>query len=150
MLYPNFMHNIHTVSQDISGVESNSQPITTVVLQPHGGLSGESEPTFATSLNQALDQSNEVIVDLLWVKQVDQAGITLLLNSIARAKSQGKLLSFLGMDGATRAKLDAVLQQQHDLAATVQSECFTPDFEQFLETYKAEQMTRRSALLANL
>ncbi len=139
------MNTVHTVSHLASNLESApDQPLSTVVLQPQGSLGNPATPAFANSLNQALDHSNEVIVDLLWVNQVDEAGIALLLASMAKAKSQHKLLSFLGMDGATRAILDAVLDHQHDLAATVQSDWFMPDFEQFLETYKTEQALLRS------
>jgi anti-anti-sigma regulatory factor len=138
------MNTIHPASPLAPAVESTEPPRSTVVLQPHGSLGHALDATFANSLHQALDQADEVIVDLLWVEQIDQAGITLLLASIEKAKSHGKLLSFLSMDGTTRATLDQVLDQQHDLASTVQSECFMPDFEQFLETYKAEQATLRS------
>jgi anti-anti-sigma regulatory factor len=146
-LYQNLMNTVHTLSHFAPGLElGNGQPLAmaTVVLQPHGSLNSLANPTFANSLNQALDQANEVIVDLLWVDEVDATGIDLFVTSMAKAKSQGKLLSFLGMDGATRARLDGVLDQQHDLTSTVQSECFMPDFEQFLETYKAEQALMRS------
>ena len=139
------MNTIHTMSHFSPALESDdAHSLSTVVLQPQGSLGSEADVTFADSLNRALDQSLEVIVDLLWVEKVDHVGIALLLTSIEKAKSQGKLLSFLSMDGATRTTLDAVLDQQHDLTSTVQSECFMPDFEQFLETYKAEQALMRS------
>jgi anti-anti-sigma regulatory factor len=136
------MNTVHTVSHFAQDFASGRQA-TTVVLQPHGSL-GQLEGSFGTSLSQALDQADEVIVDLLWAETVDDTGIKLLLNSMETAKAQGKILSFLGMNSATRAALDKILEQQHDSAAMVQSECFLPDFEQFLETYKEEQATMQS------
>jgi anti-anti-sigma regulatory factor len=131
-------HSESDVSQ-ASDAEPPDSLAHTIVLQPSGCLGVTGTPDFIRSLHQALAQVDEVIVDLLWVDTVSEEGLQLLLEAMAKAKSLGKLLSFLGMDAATRMALDEGWDRQRDHDATVQSDLFMPDFEAFLETYKAEK-----------
>ncbi|MCY7275040.1 MAG: hypothetical protein LH702_15225, partial [Phormidesmis sp. CAN_BIN44] len=56
-----------SVVDDIESLSERSPK--TVVLQPHGALSGEAGVTFQSSLDQAIVEAAAVIVDLLWVNR---------------------------------------------------------------------------------
>jgi anti-anti-sigma regulatory factor len=106
----------------------------TIVLQPVG-LTGTEGTEFHASLEQALQQSDIVIVDLLWIEKIEQQGLRTLLIGVQRAQALGKHLSFLSMDAATSSALDALWETQL-VPTSDRDEVYTPDFEAFLDMHR--------------
>ncbi len=124
-------------------------PAETIVLQPCGRLTGIGGATFWTTLAQAIAQSDSVVVDLLWVEAIDDRGVVTLMAGMRQAHALGKSLAFLGMDAATRTALDKSWEQQRDITLSTQVDLFAPEFEQFLEGYKAAKAAGAAAFLKN-
>ncbi|MBW4541172.1 MAG: hypothetical protein KME43_18850, partial [Myxacorys chilensis ATA2-1-KO14] len=103
---------------------------TTVVLQPNGNLSDLTETSFGTHLGDAIAQADAIVVDLLWIDTIDQAGLSILLSGMTQAVKLGKSLSFLSMNQQTRSTLDSSWEKLRDVNASVQVDVFTPEFEQ--------------------
>lgn len=112
---------------------ADKMPPKTVVLQPIELF----DKTFQAHLEQAIEQADAIIIDLLWVNQIDQTGITLLLDSLNQARNSGKSLSFLSMDHKTRTQLDATWEQQRAKEMSEPANIFTPAFEQFLDQHRS-------------
>ncbi|NJR52008.1 MAG: STAS domain-containing protein [Leptolyngbyaceae cyanobacterium CSU_1_3] len=127
------------VSLRFSALEAEAS-LETVVLQPYGRLVGISGANFRITLAQAIAQAAIVMVDLLWVEVIDEQSIAVLLAAMRQARSSGKALSFLSMDAATRSALDASWEQQRNIDSPVQTDCFTPGFEQFLDGYREAKL----------
>ncbi|MGI0494384.1 STAS domain-containing protein [Alkalinema pantanalense CENA528] len=104
---------------------------STIVLQPYA-LTGLDGDRFQNSLEQALQEGESVIVDLLWVDSVEDEALSLLLAGMQQALALNKPLSFLGMDGTTRAALDHLWEQQREQDHLMRDEVFTAEFESFL------------------
>lgn len=109
---------------------------TTVVLQPNGNLSDSTETSFGTHLGAAIAQADAIVVDLLWIDTIDQAGLSILLSGMTQAVKLGKSLSFLSMNQQTRSTLDSSWEKLREVNASVQVDVFTPEFEQFLDHYQ--------------
>jgi anti-anti-sigma regulatory factor len=129
---------LNTQSEDVS--------LKTVVLQPWGHLTEIREAAFRTALVQAIAQADSVIVDLLWVEAIDDQGMETLLAGMRQAHALGKSLVFLAMDAATRTALDKSWSQQRDTDLPQQTDLFSPEFEQFLDSYKAAKIAGAVAL----
>jgi anti-anti-sigma regulatory factor len=127
------------------GITLNTTLDTTIVLQPCGALNGTSGANFRVSLAQAIAHATAVVVDLLWVEEIDDQGIAILLAATRQAQSSGKLLSFLAMDASTRSSLDAVWEQR-TAELSIQIDRFAPEFEQFLNEYKEAKIAAITAL----
>ncbi|MGV0024917.1 STAS domain-containing protein [Phormidesmis priestleyi] len=112
----------------------------TVVLQPWGHLTEIRGATFRTALARAIAQADSVVVDLLWVEAIDDQGVATLLAGMRQADALGKSLVFLAMDAATRTALDKSWRQQRDTDSPQKTDLFSPEFEQFLDGYKAAKI----------
>lgn len=115
---------------------------TTVVLQPNGNLSDLTGTSFRTRLGDAIAQADAIVVDLLWIDTIDQAGLSILLSGMTQAVKLGKSLSFLSMNQQTRSTLDSSWGKLRDLNASAQVDVFTPEFEQFLDNYRVSEVGR--------
>ncbi|KAM3095904.1 STAS domain-containing protein [Phormidesmis sp. 146-12] len=141
---------MNTTAGDHRTSTLNAQPedaIDTVVLQPCGRLTGIGGATFRTTLARAIAQSTSVVVDLLWVEAIDDQGVATLLAGMRQACAAGRSLAFLGMDAITRTALDKGWEQQRDVVSSTQIDLFSPEFEQFLDGYKAAKAARATAFL---
>ena len=112
------------------------------VLQPQA-LSGIEGHQFQTALDQAMQSSAAVIVDLLWIKDIRSEGLDLLLAAMQQAQTAGASLIFQSMDQATRNQLDDLWEQRRDMGTP--NELFAPDFENFLASF---QSTKEATLRA--
>jgi anti-anti-sigma regulatory factor len=113
---------------------ADKMPPKTVVLQPIGVLT---DGAFQVQFQQAIEQADAIVIDLLWVTQTDPTGIEFLLNGLNQARALGKSLSFLSMEHKTRTQLDAAWQNQRAKDVAEQATVFAPEFEQFLERYRS-------------
>ncbi len=86
--------------------------IKPVLLKPRGNLDLVSGSTFHTLLRYALQSSDTVIVDLLWVDEIGATGLDALKAGIKMAIDQGKNLTFQGADFRTYQILEAEWQYQ--------------------------------------
>jgi anti-anti-sigma regulatory factor len=109
----------------------------TVVLQPNDNFSDLAGISFRTLLGHALVQADAVVVDLLWIDTIDQAGLSILLSGMTQAVELGKSLSFLSMNQQTRSTLDSSWEKLREDTASAQVDVFTPEFEQFLDHYQS-------------
>lgn len=109
-----------------------------VVLQPSGSLSEFTGRPFQASLGKAIAQADSIVVDLLWIETIDQAGLSILLSGMTQASKLGKSLSFLSMDQKTRCTLDSIWEKLRAADAPAQMDVFAPEFEQFLDLYRTE------------
>jgi anti-anti-sigma regulatory factor len=109
-----------------------------VVLQPNGSLSEVTGTPFKASLGQAIAQADSIVIDLLWIDTIDQAGLSILLSGMTQASKLGKSLSFLSMDQRTRCALDSSWEKLRVADAPAQMDVFAPEFEQFLDLYRTE------------
>ncbi len=116
---------------------SHRSPSTTV-LQPQS-LEGEAGQVFQQSLDQALRQTDVILVDLIWIETTSSATITPLLKAMQQAQRSGRTLSFRSMDAASQKALDQ--RWEKDITATIadRQEIFAPDFEQFLANYQTRK-----------
>lgn len=86
----------------------------TVVLRPNGCLDSTSSPAFTKALEQALELTTDtVVVDLLWVDNVQEDGVKCLIAGLRRATALGKTLSLRFMDVATEAAVEAAVAHQY-------------------------------------
>jgi anti-anti-sigma regulatory factor len=115
-----------------------------VVLQP-ADLSGIEAEAFARSLQQALTTAAVLLIDLIWIESVDEAGLNILLDSMVRAEEAGASLSFLSMDPSVRKQLDDRWEQRQAPHNAARRDVFAPDFEHFLANY---QVRKKATLLA--
>lgn len=107
--------------------------LVTVVVQPNGRLDCETAAEFIQLVTRAVGQvSSAVIVDLLWVLQVDAVGIAALVTAIDLAKALGKTISFQSMQPETRSALAAALDRRHQEQLGAWQEVISADLEQFL------------------
>ncbi|NDJ19117.1 STAS domain-containing protein [Myxacorys almedinensis] len=114
----------------------------TVVLQPSGNLAEPTDTPFQTSLGQAIAQADAVVVDLLWIDTIDQSGLSILLSGMTQANKLGKSLSFLSMNQHTRSTLDSIWEKLQEVNASVQTDVFAPEFEQFLDNHQAQGVSK--------
>jgi anti-anti-sigma regulatory factor len=115
---------------------ADKETSSTIVLQPKQNLAGQTGIAFQKNLMGAIAQADAVIVDLLWVKEIDQAAMTVLLVGMKQANRLGKSLSFLSMQAGVRSQIEKIWQQQHETQISAQSEAFAPEFERFLEQHQ--------------
>ncbi|MBD2186224.1 STAS domain-containing protein [Planktothrix sp. FACHB-1355] len=105
MDFANFPHLVNTTE--------TGRP-RTVVLRPNGCLDNMSCPAFTKALEQALElTSDTVVVDLLWVDNVEAEGVNSLISGLKRAASLGKTLSLRFMDVGTQAAVEAACVRQY-------------------------------------
>jgi anti-anti-sigma regulatory factor len=90
-------------------------------------------------LNQALATASDIVVDLLWVEQIDPPALQCLAQTSQRAAQLGKSLAFVAMDAQARRSLEQQLLQEHQQARGGWDEQVTPELENFLN----KQPTRR-------
>jgi ABC-type transporter Mla MlaB component len=131
-------------AQTAAQTAAQAGPATEIptVLQPYA-LSGPDGQRFQASLDQAMECRSAVIVDLLWIKEIQSEGLNLLLGAMQQAQSAGISLLFQSMDQATRNQLDDLWEQRRDMG--VHHDLFAPDFENFLASF---QSTKEAALRA--
>lgn len=107
--------------------------LVTIVVQPNGSLDRETAAEFIQQVTRAVGQvSSAVIVDLLWVLQVDAVGIAALVTAIDLAKALGKSISFQSMQPETRSALATALDRRHQEQLGAWQEVMNADLEQFL------------------
>jgi anti-anti-sigma regulatory factor len=121
---------------------SQSDSSIPTVIQPYA-LSGVDGQTFQVSLDQAMQSGAAVIVDLLWIKDIQSEGLNILLTAMQQAQAVGVSLLFQSMDQATRNQLDDLWEQRRDMG--IHHDLFAPDFENFLASF---QSTKEAALRA--
>ncbi|HIK13740.1 MAG TPA: hypothetical protein IGS53_00330 [Leptolyngbyaceae cyanobacterium M33_DOE_097] len=92
------------------------EPPVTLVLQPTGELNQSTSSGFQTQLEAAIAQAQEaVIVDLIWVEQVDRHGICALINGLVKANTLGKILSIQSMSNPVRVAFEQEWTRQQEL-----------------------------------
>ena len=111
--------------------EPSSNPI---ILQPQS-LEGSEGANFCSALTSAIAAHQTVIVDLLWIMQLDHDHLTALANAFLTAQTQGHPLTFLSMDQGTRMAFDRVIQQISQSDRTGSYGVFAPEFEAFLDRH---------------
>jgi hypothetical protein len=125
-------------------VAERTVALQTVVLQPVA-LTGVEGVGFEVAFAQALQPAAVILVDLIWLDQVDQDGLMVLRDVMKRANAVRTTVSFLSMDAPTRQWLDQQWDQENAAMAVGRNDLFAPDFEQFLANYQAR---REATLLA--
>jgi anti-anti-sigma regulatory factor len=125
-----------TTAQPTTAQPTTAQP--TMVLQP-SYLTGVEGSVFQAAFAQALQQASVILVDLIWLDQIDRDGLDVLLDVMKRADDQSKTVSFLSMDAATRQWLDEQWEQENTPLAVGRNDLFAPDFEKFLANYQARK-----------
>ena len=105
-----------------------------VILQPQS-LEGTEGTSFYATLASAIAGRQTIIVDLLWITQLEHDRLSALANAFFTAQTQGHPLTFLSMDQATRMAFDRVIQHisQSDRAGSYG--VFAPEFEAFLDRH---------------
>jgi hypothetical protein len=123
-------------TMDTHSADPSSNPTHphTVVLQPQA-LSGIDGTHFRSSFDTALRQADAVIVDLIWVDDITQDDLGILLEALQQATRENKPLSFLSMDATTRASIDQLWERNRAGEIENRYGVFTPDFERFLENH---------------
>ena len=111
--------------------EPSSNPI---ILQPQS-LEGSEGANFCSALTSSIAAHRTIIVDLLWITQLDHDRLTALANAFLMAQTQGHPLTFLSMDQATRMAFDRVIQQISQSDRTGSYGVFAPEFEAFLDRH---------------
>jgi anti-anti-sigma regulatory factor len=110
----------------------------TIVLQP-ANLTGVEGNVFQELFGQALRDAAVILVDLIWLDQVDRSGLNVLLDVMKRSDAAGKTLSFLSMDASTRQWLDDQWERENPPLSIGRDDVFAPDFEQFLADCQARK-----------
>ena len=105
-----------------------------VILQPQS-LEGAEGASFCSALASAIAVRQTVIVDLLWITQLEHDRLVALANAFLTAQTQGHPLTFLSMDQATRMAFDRVIQQISQNDRTGSYGVFAPEFEAFLDRH---------------
>lgn len=111
--------------------ESSSNPF---ILQPQS-LEGAEGASFCSALTSAIAARQTVIVDLLWITQLEHDRLAALANAFLTAQTQGHPLTFLSMDQGTRMAFDRVIQQISQIDRTGSYGVFAPEFEDFLDRH---------------
>ena len=111
--------------------ELSSNP---VILQPQS-LEGAEGAGFCSALTSAIAGRQSIIVDLLWIAQLEPDRLAALANAFLTAQTQGHPLTFLSMDQATRIAFDRVIQQISQTDRTGSYGVFAPEFEDFLDRH---------------
>lgn len=104
-----------------------------VVLQPSKNLIGQAGKAFQEELQAAIAQAGAVIVDLLWVREIEPTLMSVLAAGMQQAHRLGKSLSLLSLNAKMRSQIEAIWQQEHQTQILSQAELFLPEFERFLE-----------------
>ncbi len=105
-----------------------------VILQPQS-LEGAEGANFCSTLTSAIVGCQTIIVDLLWITQLEHNDLTALANAFLTAQTQGHPLIFLSMDQGTRMAFDRVIQQISQIDRTGSYGVFAPEFEDFLNRH---------------
>ncbi|MBC7516822.1 MAG: hypothetical protein H7237_10415 [Alkalinema sp. FL-bin-369] len=105
-----------------------------VILQPQS-LEGAEGANFCSTLASAIVARQTVIVDLLWITQLEHDRLAALANAFLTAQTQGHPLTFLSMDQGTRMAFDRVIQQIGQIDRTGSYGVFAPEFEDFLDRH---------------
>ena len=111
--------------------EPSSNP---VILQPQS-LEGGEGANFCSALTSAIAGRQTIIVDLLWITQLEHDRLAALANAFLTAQTQGHSLTFLSMDQGTRMAFDRVIQQISQTDRTGNYGVFAPEFEAFLDRH---------------
>ncbi len=120
------------------------QPSAALVLQPSGNLTAVSSAEFGAVLEQAIAQARAtVIIDLLWVDEIDPIGITMLATGLQQAAEQGKTLCFQSLNYITWQAVNEAKQQALS-PETNRNDCFRQDFADFLSRRHTKPQTPKS------
>ncbi len=112
--------------------ESTSE---TIILQPQG-LSGALGQAFQESLDEAMKSTPTIIVDLLWVESIDGDGLHLLAQALLRSQTEGKDLTFLGLEHKAQLEIERRIQKAPSPEAKDSYSIFAPEFEAFLDRHR--------------
>jgi ABC-type transporter Mla MlaB component len=121
-----------------SGHHEGYRTAQTIVLQP-ADLTGVEGNVFQDSFAQALQNAAVILVDLIWLDQIDRPGLNVLLDVMRRSEAAGKTVSFLSMDAHTRQWLDDQWERENPPLTVGRDDVFAPDFEQFLADCQARK-----------
>lgn len=103
------MSQNHSVLNSLYPPEE-SRPVT-IVLRPNGCLGGTLCESLQRQLDAALELTQDtVVVDLLWVDDIQTEGIETLVAGLQKATRLGKTLSLRSLDLETRAALTVYLE----------------------------------------
>ena len=105
-----------------------------VILQPQS-LESTEGTNFYSALASAIADRQTIIVDLLWINQLEHDRLSVLANAFLTAQTQGHALTFLSMDQATRVAFDRVIQQINQSDRAGSYGVFAPEFEAFLDRH---------------
>lgn len=108
---------------------------TTMILQPQG-LTGALGQAFQQSLDEALKSAPTVIVDLLWVESIEGDGLHVLAQAVLRSQTEGKELTFLGLEHQAQVEIERRIQKGPKVEAKDSYSIFAPEFEAFLDRYR--------------
>ncbi len=111
---------------------------TTLILQPQG-LTGDLGQAFQESLDEAMKSAPTVIVDLLWVESIEGDGLNLLAQALLRSQTEGKDLTFLGLEHKAQVEIERQLQKAPKTESKDSYNIFAPEFEAFLDRYRASK-----------
>lgn len=110
----------------------------TVVLQPQS-LAGNEGAAFYDALEEAIAAKQVIIIDLLWMEQLEPDRLIPLANAFLKAQAQGKPLTFLSMEQSARMQFERLIQQRSRLDQMSSYGIFAPEFEAFLEQHRQLQ-----------
>ena len=105
-----------------------------VILQPQS-LEDTEGTGFYSALASAIADRQTIIVDLLWIPQLEHDCLSALASAFLTAQNQGHPLTFLSMDQTTRAAFDRVIQHISQSERAGNYSVFTPEFEAFLDRH---------------
>jgi anti-anti-sigma regulatory factor len=108
---------------------------TTMILQPQG-LTGALGQAFQQSLDEAMKRAPTVIVDLLWVESIEGDGLHLLAQALLRSQTEGKELTFLGLEHKAQVEIERRIQKSPKVEAKDSYSIFAPEFEAFLDRHR--------------
>jgi anti-anti-sigma regulatory factor len=108
---------------------------TTIILQPQG-LTGALGQAFQQSLDEAMASGPTVIVDLLWVESIEGDGLHLLAQALLRSQTEGKELTFLGLEHKAQIEIQRRIQKSPKTEAKDSYSIFAPEFEAFLDRHR--------------
>jgi len=119
--------------------DQSSERLPTIVLQPSGCLTHESSEHFQQTLEDALGLADRgVIVDLLWLEEIDATGIAAFVAGIERAACLAKTISFQSMSYSTRLAMEAEWERQRQIRLGDQRDRVHSCLKQFLEQGRRE------------
>jgi anti-anti-sigma regulatory factor len=117
----------------VSCVQESSS--TTLILQPQG-LTGALGQAFQQSLEEAMKSAPTVIVDLLWVESIEGEGLQVLAQALLRSQTEGKELTFLGLEHKAQVEIERRIQKGPKVEAKDSYSIFAPEFEAFLDRHR--------------